>query len=321
MTSSTFSVAPPLDVVDETLVERHVLDPTGPFFAVDDLREEVGVTPFGVHVRHREEAVEVVEADVLGLGLLVLADVPLPDRLGRIARIGEQLREGDLAFQPAGLPVHRGTEKAVPHRQASGHEGCTRRRAGWLRVARGQEQPPPREPVDVGSGCTDRDPAPVAAEVAPTDVVEEDHEHVGPPPRGPVPVERGTRPLLLFLEDEPRFEVVAQPSGLRDDRIVSHQSALPASKSARCYSGPLQGRLAGVPERHGEYGGRRGSPRAPGRGRRRMAKMVERPSRRFTGCLAGAGQEGNGRSDDRLVRRSARRGDLLRLDRWSTGAS
>ena len=33
----------------------------------------------------------------------------------------------------------------------------------------------------------------------------------------------------------------------------------------------------------GGYGERGGSPRATGRGRRRMAKMVERPSRRFTG--------------------------------------
>ena len=55
----------------------------------------------------------------------------------------------------------------------------------------------------------------------------------------------------------------------------------------------------------GGYGERSGSPRATSRGRRRMAKMVEQPSRRFTGCLAGTGQKGNGRSDNRLVRRGA----------------
>ena len=53
------------------------------------------------------------------------------------------------------------------------------------------------------------------------------------------------------------------------------------------------------------YGECRGSSRATGRGRWRMAKMVERPSLRFPGSLVGTGQERNDRSDDRLVRRGA----------------
>ena len=108
--------------VDEALVEGQVLHPLGALLAVDDLGEEVRVAPFGVHVRDGQEAVEVVEADVLRLRLDVLADVPLPDGLGDIASVGEQLGQGDLAVEPARLPVHRRPEEAVPHRQAAGHQ-------------------------------------------------------------------------------------------------------------------------------------------------------------------------------------------------------
>ena len=85
--------------VDEALVERQVLDPLGPRVAVDDLGEEGGVAPLRVHVRHREEAVEVVEADVLWLGLAVLAHVPLADRLGDVPRVGAAARQRHLALR------------------------------------------------------------------------------------------------------------------------------------------------------------------------------------------------------------------------------
>jgi hypothetical protein len=73
--------------MDEALVEGQILNPLGPLLAVDDLRKEVGITPLGVHVRHGEEAVEVVEANVLGLRLDILADVPFAHRLGEIASV------------------------------------------------------------------------------------------------------------------------------------------------------------------------------------------------------------------------------------------
>jgi len=97
--------------VDEALVEGEVLHPLRPLLAVDDLGEEVRVAPLGVHVRHRQEPVEVVESDVLGLGLDVLAHVPLPDGLGDVAGLGEQRGERHLALQAAGLAVHRGRSR------------------------------------------------------------------------------------------------------------------------------------------------------------------------------------------------------------------
>ena len=69
----------------------------------------------------REEAVEVVEADVLRLRLAVLAEVPLADRLRDVARVDEQLGERDLALQAALLAVHRRPLQAVAHRQPAGH--------------------------------------------------------------------------------------------------------------------------------------------------------------------------------------------------------
>jgi hypothetical protein len=54
--------------------------------------------------------------------------------------------------------------------------GCARR----LRVARGEQRGLGGQLVDVGRGCAHGDPAAVAAEVPPADVVEEDHEHIRP---------------------------------------------------------------------------------------------------------------------------------------------
>ena len=143
--------------VHEALVERDVLHPLGARLAVDDLGEEVRVAPLGVHVGHREEAVEVVEPDVLRLALDVLAHVPLADGLRHVARVGEDLRQRDLALQPAGHAVHRRDQQAVPHREPPGHDRRARRRARRLAVARGEQQPVAREPVDVRRGRADRD--------------------------------------------------------------------------------------------------------------------------------------------------------------------
>ena len=125
--------------VNEALVEGDVPHPIGARIAVHDLREEVGVAPLRIHVRHGQEAVEVVKADMLRLAFAVLAHVPLADRLRDVARVGEQLRQRDLALQPAGHAVHRRDQQTVPHREPSRHDRRPGRRARRLAVARCQE--------------------------------------------------------------------------------------------------------------------------------------------------------------------------------------
>ena len=194
--------------VYEALVERDVLHPVGARLAVDHLGEEVRVAPLGVHVRHREEPVEVVEADVLRLARGVLAHVPLADGLRHVPGIRQQLRQHDLALQAARHPVHRRDQQAVPHRQPPGHDRGAGGRARRLAVARGEQQALPCELVDVRRGRADRDPAAVAAEVAPADVVHEDHQHVGPAPGAcDELVELGGRPLLALGQHEARLAV------------------------------------------------------------------------------------------------------------------
>ena len=147
---------------------------------VDDLREEMRVAPFGVHVRHREEAVEVVEADVLRLRGGVLADVPLADGLRDIARLRQELRQRHLALQAAGLAVHRRPVQPMAVRHAAGHQRCARRRAGRLGIAGRELQAAAREPVEVRRRRAHRHAAAVAAEVAPADVVHQENQDVGP---------------------------------------------------------------------------------------------------------------------------------------------
>ncbi len=166
--------------VHEALVERHVPHPFGPVLAVDHLGEEVRVPPFRVHVRHRQEAVEVVEPDVLRLALFVLPHVPLADGLCHVAGVGEELGEGDLPTEAAGHAVHGRDQEAVPHREATGHDGgpggCARR----LAVTGREQQTLSGDPVDVRCRRSDRDPAAVAPEIPPADVVHQDDDHVRP---------------------------------------------------------------------------------------------------------------------------------------------
>ncbi len=167
--------------VDEALVERHVVHPLRAVLAVDDFGEEVGIPPFRVHVRHGQEAVEVVESDVLGLTLAVLAHVPLPDGLRHVAGVREQFGEGDLAAEAAGHAVHGRDEEAVAHREAARHDGRSGGGARRFAVARGQQQSAPGDAIDVGCRCAHGDPAAVAAKVTPPDVVHQDDDHVGAP--------------------------------------------------------------------------------------------------------------------------------------------
>ena len=56
----------------------------------------------------REEAVEVVEADVLGLALQVLAQVPLADGLGDVAGVVQQLASVTSPCRPPRSPYMGG---------------------------------------------------------------------------------------------------------------------------------------------------------------------------------------------------------------------
>ena len=206
--------------VHEALVEGHVAHPLRARLGVDDLREEGGVAPLAVHVRHRQEAVEVVEAHVLRLRLHVLAEVPLAHGLRGVAAVGEELGQRHLALESARLAVHRRALQPVAPRQAAREQRAPRRRARGLRVARREPEAAPGEGVDRRGGRAHRDAAPVAAEVAPAHVVEEDHQDVRPAPRaGGVRGELLPRRLRLVGEDEGRFAMRGEADGRARNRI------------------------------------------------------------------------------------------------------
>ena len=58
-----------------------------------DFGIEIDVAPLGVHVGDAEEAVIIVEADILRQRALVLAHVPLADALGVVAELLEEQRQ------------------------------------------------------------------------------------------------------------------------------------------------------------------------------------------------------------------------------------
>ena len=167
---------------------------------------------------------------MLGLRLDVLADVPLAHGLGDVPGVGQQRGQGDLAVEAAGLAVHRGTQQTVAHGQAAGHERRPRRGARRLGVARGEQQSPAGQPVDVGRRGPDGHPAAVAPEVAPAHIVEEDHQDVGLPPRRPVGVECGTRPCLLVGQDEAGLQAGAHAHRVRHHRVMGHRDPLLARR-------------------------------------------------------------------------------------------
>ncbi len=224
MTSSTFSVTPPRAGVHEALVEGEVLHPPGPLLAVDHFGEEVRVPPFGVHVRDRQETVEVVEADVLGLGFDVLPDVPLAHRLGHVAVGREQLGQGHLAVEPTGLAVHRRSEQAVAHGKPARHDRGPRRGAGRLRVARGQQLAAPGQPVDVRGWRPDRHSPAVTTEVTPAHIVEEDEQDVGLPAGVAAVAGQGlSGPVVLVGQDEVGLEAVALAHRVGHYRVMCHR--------------------------------------------------------------------------------------------------
>ena len=108
--------------MDEAAVEGHVFDPFGAGVGIDDLGEIMRVAPFGIHVGDREETVEIVEADVLGLRRGVFAHVPFADGLSDIAALGQQLRHCCFALQAARFAVHWRAVQAVAVGDAAGEQ-------------------------------------------------------------------------------------------------------------------------------------------------------------------------------------------------------
>ena len=123
--------------------------------------------------------------------------------------------ERDLALQSAGHAVHRGDQQPVAHRQPAGHDRRPGRGTGRLAVTRREHQPVTGEPIDVRCGSADGDAAAVAAEIAPADVVHEDHQHVRTAAgTGDERVEFGLRVLVRGR----RTRTVARGCGRRFDR-------------------------------------------------------------------------------------------------------
>jgi hypothetical protein len=201
--------------VDEVAVEGEALDHLGALGARHDLREVVGIPPFGVHVRDAQEPVEVVEAHVLRLGTRVLPAVPLAHGLRHIARLAEELCDGDLAVEASLLPVHGGIEDAVPHGETTREDGGARGGAGGLGVGGGEDEALVAQFVHGGGGGAHGRPAAEDAEVAVTHVVHQKDQNVGL--LAGLLLQRGELGLglgFLALVEDDRFHVLRGPYGL-----------------------------------------------------------------------------------------------------------
>ena len=161
------------------VVERVVLEHLEALGRQRDLRIEVRIAPFGVHVGDAEEADVVVVANVLRQRALVLAHVPLADALRDVALLLQKQRHGDGAVETAGLPVHGRTQDAVMQRVLSGVQRGARRRARWRRVGRRENEAFVGKLVHHRRGIADRGAAAVEARVHPADVVHQKDENVG----------------------------------------------------------------------------------------------------------------------------------------------
>ncbi len=164
----------------EILAERQVAHERLALGLGDDVGVEVRVAPLGIDVGHRQEPVELVEAHVLRLRLHVLAHVPLAHADGAVAGLREKLRDRDLALEPPAFAGHRRAQQAVPHGQAAGHDRGTSRRAARLGIGGRELEAFAGQPIHVRRRRTHRHAAPVHPEVAPADVVHDEHEHIGP---------------------------------------------------------------------------------------------------------------------------------------------
>jgi len=187
---------------------------------------------------------------MLRLAFAVLAHVPLADRLRDVARVGEQLRQRELALQPTGHAVHRRDQQTVTHREPSGHDRRPGRCARRLAVARCQEQTLTRDAIDVRRGRTQRDTSAVTTKVAPADVVHEDDEHVRAP-SGARHEALQLRPRKLIARGKHETRLAVR--GRRLDRARDRVDA----RIARGASFPRQTRMHVVGHRYPRRSGRR----------------------------------------------------------------
>lgn len=154
--------------------------------ALHDVRHfhHVGVEAHRLHehafVGGARDPVPLVEAAVLGVTALLVAQVPFAVHGGGVALLGEGLRQGALpgnkALRQAGR--HR-LHGAGAHRVAPGHERRTRGHAiafhvevEKLRALRGQR-------IDTRRGRPADGAAAIAPQLAPAKVVGQDQYHVG----------------------------------------------------------------------------------------------------------------------------------------------
>ncbi len=130
------------------------------------------------------EAVELVEADVVRPHALRLADVPLARQHRGVAGFAEQRRQRDLVRPGVLRDLVAGEDRPGqpgPDRQPSGQDRRPGRRAGRLRIGRGQLQPLARQPVHVRRRRPDRRAAAEGAGVAVAHVVDDEPDDVRPP--------------------------------------------------------------------------------------------------------------------------------------------
>src|SRR5262249_53304557 len=78
-----------------------------------DLRIEILVAPFGVHIGNAEETHVVVESNVLWQRAFVLSDVPFADTLRDVPEFLERGRNRNSAIEAARFAIHRRSQNAM----------------------------------------------------------------------------------------------------------------------------------------------------------------------------------------------------------------
>ena len=167
--------------VDHGVVLAQALEGRQPLGVEHQLRVLPLVHVLGVLADHRQEAVELVVADLLRLHPFAFADMPLAGEPGDIAIVAQQLGGADFVGPGVLGRVVAGeqrTRQAAARRKSPGHHRRTRRRAERRRIGGGQLQPLGRKRVDVRRGRADHRTAAEGAGVAVAHVVDEDDQDV-----------------------------------------------------------------------------------------------------------------------------------------------
>ena len=239
--TSTSVVSPPLKPVDEGVARPRAAQHLQPF----RVQHEVGIASL-VHaltdlLLGLVEAVELVEADVVRPHALRLADVPLARQHRGVAGFAEQRRQRDLVGPGILRDVvarEDRTGEPGPDRQTSGQDRRPRRRAGRLRIGRGQLQPLARQPVHVRRRRPDRRAAAEGAGVAVAHVVDDEPDDVRPLAcLGEERVELRLRRRGLVGMDQRGLEALA-----RAHRLAEHRLRVPSAGGERQRGGEKQRR-------------------------------------------------------------------------------